>query len=82
MAANVAKIDASTVREGLAPHPRPKKQADWTGHCWFRDGALCPFSVQGMKEHGITDKTRLTELQHIYELCGDPETHRRAPADP
>jgi len=51
-----------------------KKQ---TGHCWFRPGALCPFSYQGQGKSANGNNARtVKELEQIYQLCKEPKTHQ------
>jgi predicted acylesterase/phospholipase RssA len=64
----------------LVPHdPTGKKREN--GWCWFRsDRKVCPFSKQGIEfqrqEERYDPKGETTkELQLIYELCGQSETH-------
>lgn len=45
------------------------------GVCWFRTGSKCPFSVPALEEAGVS-KQKIEEISRIYQLCGDPATHR------
>ncbi|HJU06211.1 MAG TPA: patatin-like phospholipase family protein, partial [Nitrospiraceae bacterium] len=68
-------------KKQLVPNADRKKAAQ--GLCWFRsDGAVCPFSNQGLKKlagqggNHNGEETRQA-LHGIYEVCGRPETHVR-----
>jgi len=71
MAKAVAKVRPEAVGPVLKPHKDDKQP----GQCWFRTGALCPFSRDKLMSNGVTDKTRLRELSRVYDLCGEPATH-------
>ncbi|HEX9895308.1 MAG TPA: patatin-like phospholipase family protein, partial [Gemmatimonadales bacterium] len=45
------------------------------GHCWFRPGAVCPFSEERLGATGLPKRT-IEELSKIYAACGRPETHQ------
>lgn len=46
------------------------------GHCRFRPGTLCPFSVQGQAvADGRRPAAMIAALAEIYRACGQPSTH-------
>jgi predicted acylesterase/phospholipase RssA len=46
------------------------------GECWFRHGVLCPFSRARTRLDTDVTEVLGEELDKIYELCGEVETHR------
>jgi predicted acylesterase/phospholipase RssA len=50
-----------------SPNPVPKD------HCWFRPGAVCPFSPKALDD-SLEPETR-RQLATIYERCGKRQTH-------
>jgi predicted acylesterase/phospholipase RssA len=60
-----------TLRFKLAPQPRKAP-----GACWFRNGALCPFSRTQLRKQDVLSETQRAELEQIYQACGRKETHR------
>jgi hypothetical protein len=57
-----------------SPHLAPLGKRK-PGICWFRQTSRCPFSQEALKEAGVA-KEKIEEVSRIYELCGDPATHR------
>jgi len=62
---------AEKLRFELSPQPRKIP-----GACWFRNGALCPFSRAQLRKQDVLSETQRTELERIYQACGRKETHR------
>ena len=61
---------AEALRFELKPQPRTEP-----GACWFRNGALCPWSDARLKEQNALTEIQRGELEKIYQACGRQETH-------
>jgi hypothetical protein len=78
--------DEAEFKIRLNPLVRRDGRTREKGECWFRRGALCPFSqnrTQGLFSNDLKEEELTTlekELHRIYEFCGQKSTHQ-PPAD-
>jgi hypothetical protein len=72
-------LDAGELEVRLYPQRRRAGgKARNKGECWFRHGAVCPFSRTRTELDSEIPETLGEELHRIYELCGRKGTHRPA----
>ena len=53
------------------------------GHCWYRDGCVCPFSRQALEEKAgaVLEKNTRKAVERIHRVCGRDKTHARRDTD-